>query len=66
MYILSGKVTCFKYDAETDQIVEKCVHGLHDFIFIPTLEVYGKKNEIDKEPVTFLCGITNVYEGENI
>lgn len=66
MYILSGKVRCFKHDAETDKIVEERVLGPHDFIFIPTMEVHSMKNASDVEPVTFLCCIANVYEGESI
>jgi quercetin dioxygenase-like cupin family protein len=50
MYILSGHVKCFK----------------HDFIFIPTMEVHSMKNVSDKENVTFLCCIANVYEEESI
>ncbi|MGB9698245.1 MAG: cupin domain-containing protein [Thermodesulfobacteriota bacterium] len=66
MYILSGKVRCFKHDAETDKIVEERVLGPNDFIFIPTREVHSMKNESAQEPVTFLCCIANVYEGESI
>ena len=66
MYILSGHVKCFKHDPKTDQIVEDKVLGPNDFIFIPTMEVHSMKNVSDKENVTFLCCIANVYEEESL
>jgi quercetin dioxygenase-like cupin family protein len=66
MYILSGHVKCMKHDSKTDQVVEEKVLGPNDFIFIPTMEVHSMKNENDKENVTFLCCIANVYEEESI
>ena len=34
--------------------------------FVPSMEVHSMKNESDKEPVTFLCCIANVYEEETV
>jgi len=66
MYILSGHINCFKHDPKTDQIVEEKSLGPNDFIFIPTMEVHSMKNLNDKEKVTFLCCIANVYEEESL
>jgi len=66
MYILSGQVKCFQHDPKTDQIVDQKVLGPNDFIFIPTMEVHSMKNVSDKENVTFLCCIANVYEEESV
>ncbi len=66
MYILSGHINCFNHDFKTDQIVDQKVLGPNDFIFIPTMEAHSMKNLSDKENVTFLCCIANVYEEESI
>jgi len=66
MFILSGRVRCFKQDPETDQVLEERVLGPNDFIFIPSMEVHSMKNESNEEAVTFLCCIANVYEEESI
>jgi len=66
MYILTGHVRCFQHDSKTDQIVGEKVLGPNDFIFIPTMEVHSMRNESDKEPVTFLCCIANVYEEDSL
>lgn len=66
MYILSGRVRCFRHDPGTDEIVEEKVLGANDFIFIPTMEVHSMRNESEREPVTFLCCIANVYEDESL
>jgi mannose-6-phosphate isomerase-like protein (cupin superfamily) len=47
-------------------VVGEKVLGPNDFIFIPTMEVHSMRNESDKEPMTFLCCIANVYEEEGI
>jgi quercetin dioxygenase-like cupin family protein len=62
MYILSGQVRCFQHDAKTDQIMGEKVLGPGDFVFVPSMEVHSMRNESDREPVTFLCCIANVYE----
>jgi quercetin dioxygenase-like cupin family protein len=66
MYILTGHVRCFQHDPKTDKVVGEKVLGPNDFIFIPTMEVHSMRNESDKEPMTFLCCIANVYEEEGI
>jgi quercetin dioxygenase-like cupin family protein len=66
MFILSGHVRCFQYDAKTDQVVGEKVLGPNDFVFVPTLEVHSMRNESDQEPVIFLCCIANVYEEETM
>ena len=65
MYILSGRVECWQFDMETEDMVEKKVTGPGGFIYIPSLEPHGMKN-IGDEPVTFLCCIANVYEEEPV
>ena len=66
MYILTGHLKCFQHDSKTDQIVEEKALGPNDFVFIPTMEPHSMKNVSDKEKVTFLCCIANVYEEESI
>jgi len=66
MYILNGKVRCFRHDPPTDRIVEEKVLGPNDFIFIPTMEVHSMKNESSEDPVNFLCCIANVYEEDTL
>ena len=62
MYILSGSLRCFQHDPNTDKIIDEKILEPNDFIFIPTMEVHSMRNESDKEPVTLLCCIANVYE----
>jgi quercetin dioxygenase-like cupin family protein len=66
MYILSGRIRCMRYDPDSDAVVEEKVLGPNDFIFVPTMEVHSMKNVSDKEKVTFLCCIANVYEEKTI
>jgi quercetin dioxygenase-like cupin family protein len=66
MYILTGHLKVFKHDSKTDRIVEEKALGPNDFVFIPTMEPHSMKNVSDKEKVTFLCCIANVYEEESI
>ena len=61
MYILSGEAECYKYDFETEDIVEKRITGAGDFIYIPSMEPHGMKNTGD-EALCFLCCIANVYD----
>lgn len=53
------------HDPKTDQVVNEKMVGPHDFIFVPTMEMepHSIKNLSDKENVTLLCRIANVYEG---
>ena len=66
MYILGGYVRCFQHDAKTDAIVGEKVLGPGDFVFVPSMEVHSMRNESDREPVTFLCCIANVYEEDTV
>ena len=66
MYILSGRLSVVSYNAKTDQKVEEKIMGANDFVFIPTMEPHSMKNLSDKENVTFLCCIANVYEEESL
>ena len=66
MYILTGHLKIFKHDSKTDRVVEEKALGPNDFVFIPTMEPHSMKNISDKEKVTFLCCIANVYEEESI
>ncbi len=66
MYIMSGHVRCFQHDAKTDAIVGEKVLGPGDFVFVPSMEVHSMKNESDREPVTFLCCIANVYAEDTV
>jgi len=66
MYILSGRLSITSHDKKTDQKVEEKIMGPNDFVFIPTMEPHSMKNLSDKEEVTFLCCIANVYEEDSI
>ncbi|MFH1102186.1 MAG: cupin domain-containing protein [Pseudomonadota bacterium] len=63
MFILSGKAECYQYDYDTEKVVVKKITGPGDFIYVPSMEPHGMKN-IGNEPLTFLCCIANVYDGE--
>ena len=62
MFILSGRLTGFVFDEETDEQIEQFDIGTHDVAFIPTMEPHGFINPSDSEVCTFLCCIANVYE----
>jgi quercetin dioxygenase-like cupin family protein len=66
MYILTGRIKIFKHDPKTDQVVEEKVLGPNDFVFIPTMEPHSMRNMSNKEDVTFLCCIANVYEEDSV
>jgi len=66
MYILTGCVRCFQHDAKTDGTVAEKVLGAGDYVFIPSMEVHSMRNESNREPVTFLCCIANVYEEDTV
>ncbi len=66
MYILSGRLSVTSYDLKTDEKVEEKIMGPNDFVFIPTMEPHSMRNLSDKEKVTFLCCIANVYEEDSI
>ena len=64
MYILSGHLTVWSHDPETDKITEEKEVGPNDFVFVPTMEPHSMKNLSKAEECTFLCCIANVYEEE--
>jgi quercetin dioxygenase-like cupin family protein len=66
MYILSGRLSVTSYDLKTDQKVEEKIMGPDDFVFIPSMEPHSMRNISDREKVTFLCCIANVYEEDSL
>jgi quercetin dioxygenase-like cupin family protein len=62
MYMLSGNLSVFSHDPDTDQVTEEKTVGPNDFIFVPTMEPHSMKNLSQTEEATFLCCIANVYE----
>ena len=66
MYILSGRLSVTSYDLKTDQKVEEKIMGPDDFVFIPSMEPHSMKNMSDREKVTFLCCIANVYDPDSL
>ena len=62
MYILSGEFECYRFDPETDEVVEKNICRAGDAIYAPSMVPHGMKNTSDTEPATFLCCICNVYD----
>jgi quercetin dioxygenase-like cupin family protein len=61
MFILSGKFECWRFDVDTNELIEKRICGPGDSIYIPSMEPHGMKNMSDTEEGTFLCCICNVY-----
>jgi len=66
MYIMSGQFECWRFDRETDEMVEKVICGPGDAIYVPSMEPHGMRNLSETEPGTFLCCICNVYEEKTI
>ncbi len=66
MYILSGRLSVMSYDLKTDKKVEEKIMGPDDFVFIPSMEPHSMRNISDREKVTFLCCIANVYEEDSL
>jgi len=66
MFILSGKFECRRFDADTNELIEKRICGPGDSIYIPTMEPHGMKNMSDTEEGTFLCCICNVYDNTKL
>ncbi|NNF98573.1 MAG: cupin domain-containing protein [Desulfobacteraceae bacterium] len=64
MYILTGNLECYAYNAESDELQNTTKCGPGSSIFAPSMEPHGMKN-IGEEPVTFLCCICNVYDKED-
>lgn len=66
MYIMSGQFECWRFDPETDEMVEKVTCGPGDAIYVPSMEPHGMRNLSETEQGTFLCCICNVYEEKTI
>lgn len=62
MYILSGHLSVFSHDPESDAVKDKKVVGPNDVIFVPSMEPHSMKNTSTAESAAFLCCIANVYE----
>jgi quercetin dioxygenase-like cupin family protein len=66
MYIMSGQFECWRFDPETDELVEKVISNPGDSIYVPSMEPHGMRNLSETEPGTFLCCICNVYEDKTV
>jgi quercetin dioxygenase-like cupin family protein len=64
MYMLSGGLSVFSHDPDTDEVKEEKTVGPNDFIFVPSMEPHSMKNLSQTEEATFLCCIANVYDEE--
>ena len=64
MYILSGHLTVYSYDVETDKQTSERAVGPNDAVFIPSVQPHSMKNASETEGATFLCCIAGVYEDE--
>jgi quercetin dioxygenase-like cupin family protein len=65
-YILSGRIDCWEFDSDTDDLVQSTSCGPGDSAYVPSFVPHGMKNVSDTEPASFLCRICNVYEGESL
>jgi quercetin dioxygenase-like cupin family protein len=66
VYILRGQFECWRFEPETDEMVEKVICGPGDAIYVPSMEPHGMRNLSETEPGTFLCCICNIYEDNTI
>jgi len=62
MYMLSGRLTVYAHDPETDEKIHEQVVEPNEAIFVPSMEPHSMKNMSDTQGATFLCCIANVYE----
>ena len=62
MYMLSGHLSVFSHDHESDEVKEERSAGPNDVIFVPSMEPHSMKNTSTAESAAFLCCIANVYE----
>ena len=62
MYMLSGQLTVFSHDPESDKKIKEETVGAHDVVFVPSMEPHSMINPSDSEDALFLCCIANVYE----
>ena len=65
MYMLEGRFECYSYDPETEKVIDTCVVGPGESVYIESMDAHGMKN-ISDQPATFLCCICNVYEDEGM
>lgn len=63
MYILTGQFECWRFDPETDELIDSCLCNPGDSLYVASMDPHGMKNISDEEPGTFLCCICNVYNG---
>ncbi len=63
MYILQGQFECWRFDPDTEEIVERSMAKPGDSVYIPSMAPHGMKN-LGDETATFLCCICNVYDNE--
>jgi quercetin dioxygenase-like cupin family protein len=66
MYILSGQFECWRFDPQTDEMVDKWTCGPGDVVYVPSMEPHGMRNTSHTERAMFLCCICNVYENEGV
>lgn len=66
MYILTGQFECWRFDPETDEIVEKVICGPGDSIYVPSMEPHGMRNISDDDEARFLCCIANLYDNKTL
>jgi quercetin dioxygenase-like cupin family protein len=66
MYILSGQFECWRFDPQTDEMVDTWSCGPGDVVYVPSMEPHGMRNTSHTERATFLCCICNVYEDEGM
>jgi quercetin dioxygenase-like cupin family protein len=62
MYILTGSLTVYAHDNESNAPISERVVSPNDLVFVPSLEPHSMKNFSDSEVATFLCCIANVYD----
>lgn len=62
MYIQTGRFECWRFDPDSDELIEKHICGPGEAIYIPSMEPHGMRNLSDTEEATFLCCICNIYE----
>jgi quercetin dioxygenase-like cupin family protein len=66
MYIVSGQFECWRFDPETDELLQTVVCGPGDSIYVPSMEPHGMRNISEEESGTFLCCICNVYDDKSL
>jgi len=64
VYIESGEFECLSYDPDTDEVVETCLCGPGQSVFVDFNEPHGMRNTSTTEPATFLCCVCSLGDGE--